>query len=66
MLKIWSELIPKEKIIITVGEHANTSSASIPIAMDCAIKDGKIKRGDVIMLVSFGSGFTWGATILRY
>ena len=57
---------PKEKIIITVGEHANTSSASIPIAMDCAIKDGKIKRGDVIMLVSFGSGFTWGATILRY
>jgi len=57
---------PKEKIIITVGEHANTSSASIPIAMDCAIKDGKIKRGDMIMLVSFGSGFTWGATILRY
>ncbi len=57
---------PTEKIIITVGKHANTSSASIPIAMDCAIKDGKIKRGDMIMLVSFGSGFTWGATILRY
>ncbi|MFQ3361297.1 MAG: beta-ketoacyl-ACP synthase III [Alphaproteobacteria bacterium] len=58
--------IPSEKIIITVEKHANTSSASIPIAMDSAINSGKIKRGDIVMLVSFGSGFTWGATVLRY
>lgn len=58
--------LSSEKVIITVGEHANTSSASIPIAMDFSIKDERIKRGDIVMLVSFGAGFTWGATILRY
>ena len=55
-----------EQVISTVSVHANTSAASVPLAMDFAIKDGRIKRGDLIMLEAFGGGFTWGASLLRY
>ena len=58
--------IEEEKIIVTVDKHANTSSASIPVAMTTAIKENKIKRGDMLLLEAFGAGFTWGAVLLRY
>ncbi len=55
-----------EQVISTVAKHANTSAASVPLAFDAAVKDGRIKRNDLIMLEAFGGGFTWGATLLRY
>ncbi len=55
-----------EQVISTVAYHANTSAASVPLAMDCAVKDGRIKRGDLVMIEAFGGGFTWGAALLRY
>ena len=58
--------LDKEQVISTVASHANTSAASVPLAMDFAIKDKRIKRGDLIMLEAFGGGFTWGASLLRY
>jgi len=58
--------LPAEKIIVTVDEHANTSAASVPLAFDTAVKDGRIKRGDLIVLEAMGGGFTWGAAALRY
>ena len=58
--------LPAEKVVITVAEHANTSAASVPLAFDTAIRDGRIKRGDVVILEAMGGGFTWGAAALRY
>jgi 3-oxoacyl-[acyl-carrier-protein] synthase-3 len=58
--------LPAEKVVVTVGEHANTSAASVPLAFDTAVKDGRIKRGDVVVLEAMGGGFTWGAAALRY
>jgi 3-oxoacyl-[acyl-carrier-protein] synthase-3 len=58
--------LPAEKIVVTVGEHANTSAASVPLAFDTAVRDGRIKRGDVVVLEAMGGGFTWGAAALRY
>jgi 3-oxoacyl-[acyl-carrier-protein] synthase-3 len=58
--------LPAEKIIVTVDEHANTSAASVPLAFDAAVRDGRIKRGDLIVLEAMGGGFTWGAAALRY
>lgn len=55
-----------EQVVSTVSEHANTSAASVPLAWDAAVRDGRIKRGDTIMLEAFGGGFTWGACLLRY
>jgi 3-oxoacyl-[acyl-carrier-protein] synthase-3 len=55
-----------EKIVVTVDQHANTSAASVPLALDTAVKDGRIKRGDVVVLEAMGGGFTWGAAALRY
>ena len=55
-----------EKIVITVDRHANTSAASVPLALDTAVRDGRIKRGDVVVLEAMGGGFTWGAAVLRY
>lgn len=55
-----------EQVISTVAQHANTSAASVPLAMDAAVKDGRIKKGDLVMLEAFGGGFTWGAALLRY
>ncbi len=58
--------MPMERVIVTVDEHANTSAASIPLALDYAIKEGRIKRGDTLMLAAFGAGFTWGSAMLKY
>jgi len=58
--------LPIEKVVVTVDNHANTSAASVPLAFDAAIRDGRIKRGDTIVLEAMGGGFTWGAAVLRY
>ena len=58
--------LPPEKVIVTVDRHANTSAASVPLAFDAAVKDGRIKRGDLVVLEAMGGGFTWGAAVLRY
>jgi 3-oxoacyl-[acyl-carrier-protein] synthase-3 len=58
--------LPSEKVIVTVDRHANTSAASVPLALDVAVKDGRIRRGDIVVLEAMGGGFTWGAAVLRY
>lgn len=58
--------LPPEKVIVTVDRHANTSAASVPLALDTAVRDGRIKRGDLLVLEAMGGGFTWGAAVLRY
>ncbi len=58
--------LPAEKIVVTVDRHANTSAASVPLALDTAVRDGRIKRGDLVVLEAMGGGFTWGAAALRY
>jgi 3-oxoacyl-[acyl-carrier-protein] synthase-3 len=58
--------LPPQKVVVTVDQHANTSAASVPLAFDTAVKDGRIKRGDVVVLEAMGGGFTWGAAALRY
>jgi 3-oxoacyl-[acyl-carrier-protein] synthase-3 len=55
-----------ERIIITVDKHANTSAASIPLALSTACEDGRIKKGDLVLLEAMGGGFTWGAVLLRW
>jgi 3-oxoacyl-[acyl-carrier-protein] synthase-3 len=58
--------IPPEKVILTVEKHGNTSAASIPLALAVGIADGRIKRGNLVLLEAMGGGFTWGATLLRW
>ncbi len=58
--------LPPERVIITVDEHANTSAASIPLALDQAVRDGRIQQGDLLLFDGMGAGFTWGATLLRW
>ncbi len=58
--------MPMERVICTVGEHANTSAASIPLALDEAVRDGRIQRGDQVLMAAFGAGFTWGSAMLRF
>jgi 3-oxoacyl-[acyl-carrier-protein] synthase-3 len=58
--------IPVDKIILTVDEHANTSAASIPLALDTGVKDGRIKKGDLVVLEAIGGGLSWGASVLRW
>lgn len=58
--------MPMERVICTVDVHANTSGASIPLALDSAVKSGQIKRGDTLMFAAFGAGFTWGSAMIRY
>ena len=57
--------LPVEKVVITVDQHANTSAASVPLALDTAVRDGRINVGDLVMLEAMGGGFTWGASLLR-
>jgi len=54
-----------DKVIVTVDQHANTSAASVPLALDVAVRDGRVKPGDLVMLEAMGGGFTWGASLLR-
>jgi len=55
-----------EKVVVTVDQHANTSAASVPLALDTAVRDGRIKQGDLIVLEAMGGGFTWGAAVVRF
>ena len=58
--------MPMERVIATVDEHANTSAASIPLALDLVVREGRIRRGDKILMAAFGAGFTWGSAMIRY
>jgi len=58
--------LPPEKVVVTVDQHANTSAASVPLALDTAVRDGRIKKGDLLVLEAMGGGFTWGAAVIRY
>lgn len=58
--------LPLERVILTIEEHGNTSAASIPLALDKAVRDGKIKRGDTLLLEAFGAGLAWGSALLKF
>ena len=58
--------LPPEKVVMTVALHANTSAASVPLALSVAVADGRIKKGDLVMLEAMGGGFTWGASLIRW
>ena len=58
--------MPMERVIVTVDKHGNTSSGSVPLALDQAVREGKIQRGQLVLLEAFGGGFTWGSALLRY
>ncbi|MEM5419525.1 MULTISPECIES: beta-ketoacyl-ACP synthase III [Paraburkholderia] len=58
--------LPAERMVVTVGEHGNTSAASIPLAFDVAVRDGRIKRGHNVLIEGVGGGFTWGASVIRF
>jgi 3-oxoacyl-[acyl-carrier-protein] synthase-3 len=58
--------IPHDKVIVTVDQHGNTSAASIPLALDAGVKDGRIRPGDLVMIEAMGGGFTWGAALIRW
>jgi 3-oxoacyl-[acyl-carrier-protein] synthase-3 len=58
--------LPMERVVVTVHEHGNTSAASIPLAFDQAVRDGRIRRGETLLMEAFGGGFTWGSVLLRY
>jgi 3-oxoacyl-[acyl-carrier-protein] synthase-3 len=58
--------MPMDRVVVTVDDQANTSSGSIPLALDIAIRDGRIKRGELLLLEAFGGGFTWGSALIRY
>jgi 3-oxoacyl-[acyl-carrier-protein] synthase III len=54
------------RVVVTIGEHGNTSAASVPLALDQAIRDGRIKRGEILLLEALGAGFTWGSVLVKY
>ncbi len=58
--------MPMERVILTVRDHGNTSTASVPMALDVAVRDGRVQRGQTLLLEAFGAGFTWGAALIRY
>jgi 3-oxoacyl-[acyl-carrier-protein] synthase III len=58
--------LPMEKVIVTVQDHGNTSAASVPLALDVGIRDGRIKRGQLVLMEAFGGGFTWGSVLMRF
>ena len=58
--------LAREKVVVTVDRHGNTSAASIPLALDVAVEDGRIKKGDLVMIEAMGGGFTWGAALIRW
>jgi len=55
-----------DHVVVTVNKHGNTSAASVPLALDVAVRDGRIKRGELLLLEAFGGGFTWGSVLVRY
>jgi 3-oxoacyl-[acyl-carrier-protein] synthase-3 len=58
--------LPADKLVVTVDEHGNTSAASIPLALDAAVRSGRVRRGDTVLLEGVGGGFTWGAVLMDY
>lgn len=58
--------VPMERVILTVQDHGNTSAASVPMALDVGVRDGRIERGQLILMEAFGGGFTWGSVLMRY
>jgi 3-oxoacyl-[acyl-carrier-protein] synthase-3 len=58
--------LPMERVIVTVQSHGNTSTASVPLALDVGVRDGRVKRGDLLLLEALGGGLTWGSALLRY
>ena len=58
--------MPMDHVVVTVDQHGNTSAASVPLALDVAVRDGRIKRGETLLLEAFGGGFTWGSALLRF
>jgi 3-oxoacyl-[acyl-carrier-protein] synthase-3 len=58
--------MPMERVVVTVEEHGNTSAASVPLALDVAVRDGRIKPGELLLLEAFGGGFTWGSALVRF
>ena len=58
--------MPMDKVVVTVDEHGNTSAASVPLALDVAVRDGRIKTNDTVLLEAFGGGFTWGSVLLKF
>ena len=55
-----------DHVVVTVDEHGNTSAASVPLALDAAVRAGKIKKGETVLMEAFGGGFTWGSVLFRY
>ncbi|WP_260293863.1 beta-ketoacyl-ACP synthase III [Sedimenticola hydrogenitrophicus] len=58
--------MPMEQVVVTVHEHGNTSAASVPLALDVAVRDGRIKKGETLLMEAFGGGFTWGSVLARF
>ena len=58
--------MPMERVVVTIDHHGNTSAASIPLALDVAVRDGRIRRGETVLMEAFGSGFTWGSVLLKF
>jgi 3-oxoacyl-[acyl-carrier-protein] synthase-3 len=58
--------MPLDRVVVTVNEHGNTSAASVPLALDTAVRDGRIQKGEMLLLEAFGGGFTWGSALLRF
>ena len=58
--------LPAERVVLTVDQHANTSAASVPLALDEGVRSGRIQRGQLILLEAFGGGFTWGSALILF
>jgi len=58
--------VTEDRVVITLEKHGNTSAASIPLALNTAVQDGRIKRGDLVLMEAMGGGFTWGAALVRW
>jgi 3-oxoacyl-[acyl-carrier-protein] synthase-3 len=58
--------IDMDRVVVTVDQHGNTSAASVPLALDTAVRDGRIKKGETIIMEAFGGGFTWGSALLKF
>ena len=58
--------LPMDRVVVTVDEHGNTSAASVPLALDTAVRDGRIKRGETLLMEAFGGGFTWGSVLVKF
>jgi 3-oxoacyl-[acyl-carrier-protein] synthase-3 len=58
--------LPRDKLVVTVDHHGNTSAASVPLALTAAVQDGRIKPGDLVLMEAMGGGFTWGAALVRW